>query len=46
MLVGLSFRWGGGGGTGVWGDDSIGFWDFSDVTLFSRILSLRSFGNL
>ena len=35
----------GGGGWGL-GDNSIGFWDFSDVTLFSGILSLKSFGNL
>ena len=39
---------GGGGGGGSWGlgDNSIEFWDFSDVTLFSGILSLKSFGNL
>ena len=35
----------GGGGWGL-GDNSIGFWDFSDITLFSGILSLKSFGNL
>ena len=42
VLAELSF-WEGGWGLG---DDSIGFWDFSDVTLLFRILSLKSFGNL
>ena len=42
MLVELLFREGGYG----LGDDSVRFWDFSDVTLFSGILSLKSFGNL
>ena len=35
-----------GGGSWGLGDNSIEFWDFSDVTLLSGILSLKSFGNL
>ena len=44
MLAELSFR-GGGGEGGGWGlgDDSMRFWDFSDVTSFPGILSLFIF---
>ena len=40
--ISLFFWWGGGLGPGY---NSMGFWDFPDLSNFPKILSLTSFGN-